>query len=93
MINNRYDFVMLFDVENSNPNGDPDAGNTPRIDAESGFGFITDVCLKRKIRKSAHLLSPVSPSRLTEEFLKIGLIDRQEIQALQQWNRRVGSFL
>ena len=50
MINNRYDFIMLFDVENGNPNGDPDAGNTPRIDAESGFGFITDVCLKRKIR-------------------------------------------
>ena len=49
-IENRYDFVMLFDVENGNPNGDPDAGNTPRIDAETGYGYITDVCLKRKIR-------------------------------------------
>ena len=56
MINNRYDFVMLFDVENGNPNGDPDAGNTPRIDAESGFGFITDVCLKRKIRNYVELV-------------------------------------
>ena len=51
-IENRYDFVMLFDVENGNPNGDPDAGNTPRIDAETGYGYITDVCLKRKIRNS-----------------------------------------
>jgi len=49
-INNRYDFVMIFDVENGNPNGDPDAGNAPRTDAETGYGFITDVCLKRKIR-------------------------------------------
>lgn len=56
MINNRYDFVMLFDVENGNPNGDPDAGNTPRIDAESGFGLITDVCLKRKIRNYVELI-------------------------------------
>ena len=49
-IENRYDFVMLFDVENGNPNGDPDAGNAPRVDPETGFGYITDVCLKRKIR-------------------------------------------
>lgn len=56
MINNRYDFVMLFDVENGNPNGDPDAGNTPRIDAESGYGYITDVCLKRKIRNYVELV-------------------------------------
>ena len=50
MISNRYDFVMLYDVENGNPNGDPDAGNTPRIDAETGYGYVTDVCIKRKIR-------------------------------------------
>ena len=49
-INNRYDFVVLFDVENGNPNGDPDAGNMPRVDPESGYGLVTDVCLKRKIR-------------------------------------------
>lgn len=49
-IKNRYEFVVLFDVENGNPNGDPDAGNMPRIDLESNFGLVTDVCLKRKIR-------------------------------------------
>ena len=49
-IKNRYDFVIFFDVENGNPNGDPDAGNMPRIDPETGHGIITDVCLKRKIR-------------------------------------------
>ncbi|MDD2218913.1 MAG: type I-C CRISPR-associated protein Cas7/Csd2 [Desulfoplanes sp.] len=46
----RYEFVLLFDVENGNPNGDPDAGNMPRIDPETGHGLVTDVCLKRKIR-------------------------------------------
>ena len=56
MINNRYDFVMIFDVENGNPNGDPDAGNAPRIDAESGLGYVTDVCLKRKIRNYVELV-------------------------------------
>ena len=50
VIKNRYEFVVLFDVENGNPNGDPDAGNMPRIDPESGLGMVTDVCLKRKIR-------------------------------------------
>lgn len=49
-IRNRYEFVVLFDVENGNPNGDPDAGNMPRIDPETGLGIVTDVCLKRKIR-------------------------------------------
>ena len=49
-IKNRYEFVVLFDVENGNPNGDPDSGNMPRIDPESGLGLVTDVCLKRKIR-------------------------------------------
>jgi CRISPR-associated protein Csd2 len=49
-IKNRYEFVILFDVENGNPNGDPDAGNMPRIDQETGHGIVTDVCLKRKIR-------------------------------------------
>ena len=49
-IKNRYEFVIFFDVENGNPNGDPDSGNMPRIDPESGLGLVTDVCLKRKIR-------------------------------------------
>ena len=50
VIKNRYDFVILFDVENGNPNGDPDAGNMPRMDQDTGLGIVTDVCLKRKIR-------------------------------------------
>ncbi len=50
VIHNRYDFVVLFDVINGNPNGDPDAGNLPRVDPETGLGIVTDVCLKRKIR-------------------------------------------
>lgn len=49
-LNKRYEFVILFDVENGNPNGDPDAGNMPRIDPETGHGIVTDVCIKRKIR-------------------------------------------
>src|SRR5436190_15800176 len=49
-LENRYDFVFLFDVIDGNPNGDPDAGNLPRIDAETGHGLVTDVCLKRKVR-------------------------------------------
>lgn len=49
-IRNRYEFIVFFDVENGNPNGDPDAGNMPRIDPETGHGLVTDVCLKRKIR-------------------------------------------
>ena len=49
-IKNRYEFVILFDVENGNPNGDPDNGNMPRVDPETNLGIVTDVCLKRKIR-------------------------------------------
>lgn len=54
-IANRYEFVLLFDVENGNPNGDPDAGNMPRFDPETGHGLVTDVCLKRKIRNHVAL--------------------------------------
>lgn len=55
IIKNRYEFVYLFDVENGNPNGDPDAGNMPRIDPETNHGIVTDVCLKRKIRNYVQL--------------------------------------
>lgn len=54
-IKNRYDFVFFFDVENGNPNGDPDAGNMPRIDPETGIGIVSDVCLKRKVRNYVEL--------------------------------------
>lgn len=55
-IENRYEFIMLFDVENGNPNGDPDAGNAPRIDPETNYGYVTDVCIKRKIRNFVELV-------------------------------------
>lgn len=54
-INKRYDFVLLFDVQDGNPNGDPDAGNLPRVDAETGMGLVTDVCIKRKVRNFVQL--------------------------------------
>ena len=57
-LNNRYDFVYLFDVKDGNPNGDPDAGNMPRVDPETGQGLVTDVCLKRKIRNFFQLNKP-----------------------------------
>lgn len=60
-IKKRYDFIILFDVENGNPNGDPDAGNMPRIDPETGLGLVTDVCLKRKIRNYVEMLKEDEP--------------------------------
>ena len=60
-IQKRYDFVLLFDVQDGNPNGDPDAGNLPRIDPETGHGLITDVCLKRKVRNYVQLARAGQP--------------------------------
>ncbi len=60
-LQNRYDFVYLFDVTDGNPNGDPDAGNLPRVDAETGQGLVTDVCLKRKVRNFVSLMHGDQP--------------------------------
>ncbi len=60
-LSNRYEFVLLYDVENGNPNGDPDAGNMPRIDPETGYGIVTDVCLKRKIRNYVEMVKGDAP--------------------------------
>lgn len=60
-IQNRYDFVLFFDVTDANPNGDPDAGNLPRIDPETGQGLVTDVCLKRKVRNYVSLKHEGNP--------------------------------
>lgn len=62
-INNRYEFVLLFDVKDGNPNGDPDAGNLPRMDAETGMGLVTDVCIKRKVRNYIQMTQAENPSR------------------------------
>lgn len=60
-LKNRIDFVYLFDVEDGNPNGDPDAGNLPRMDIETGMGLVTDVCLKRKVRNYVELAKANTP--------------------------------
>ena len=70
-IRNRYEFVFLFDVENGNPNGDPDAGNMPRMDPETGYGVVTDVCLKRKIRNYVEMVR--------EDDLHYGIYIRENV--------------
>lgn len=61
-MNHRYDFIYLFDAQDANPNGDPDAGNLPRVDAESGQGLITDVCIKRKVRNFVEIVKKDAPN-------------------------------
>ncbi|HPY61126.1 MAG TPA: type I-C CRISPR-associated protein Cas7/Csd2 [Methanospirillum sp.] len=71
IIKNRYEFVLLYDVENGNPNGDPDMGNMPRIDPQTGHGIVTDVCLKRKIRDYVELVKEGVPGY--EIYVKSGV--------------------
>ena len=61
VVDRRYDFVLLFDVQDGNPNGDPDAGNLPRIDPQSLQGLVTDGCLKRKIRNAISVIAEDRP--------------------------------
>jgi len=72
IIRNRYEFVLLFDVENGNPNGDPDMGNMPRVDPQTGHGIVTDVCLKRKIRDYVDLVKGDEPGY--EIYVKSGAV-------------------
>ena len=85
-IKNRYDFVILFDVENGNPNGDPDAGNMPRIDPETGYGLVTDVCLKRKIRNYVETLKEDAPDADNYRiYVKEGVpLNRSDAEALER---------
>ena len=76
-IQNRYDFVYLFDVQDGNPNGDPDAGNLPRIDFETGQGLVTDVCLKRKVRN--YVQTKVGSDPLSQIFVKEAAVLNSEI--------------
>ena len=84
VIKNRYEFVVLFDVENGNPNGDPDAGNLPRIDPESGYGIVTDVCLKRKIRNYVETVKEDEPGYriYIKESVPLNRSDNEAYQAL-----------
>lgn len=72
VIDKRYEFVLFFDVENGNPNGDPDAGNMPRIDPETGQGIVTDVCIKRKIRNYVEVAKEDVPGY--EIYVKDGAV-------------------
>ena len=83
-IRNRYDFVILFDVENGNPNGDPDAGNMPRVDPETGYGLVTDVCLKRKIRNYVETLKEDAPGYriYNKDGVPLNRSDNEAIAAL-----------
>lgn len=82
-IKNRYDFIVYFDVENGNPNGDPDAGNMPRIDPEEGYGIVTDVCLKRKIRNYVETVKEGEPG--FDIYIKEGVpLNTSDATALQE---------
>lgn len=77
-LKNRYEFVLLYDVENGNPNGDPDAGNLPRVDVETNYGIVTDVCLKRKIRNYVELI------KTTDEGFEIYIKDGASLKSKQE---------
>lgn len=76
-LKNRFDFVFIFDVQDGNPNGDPDAGNLPRVDAETGMGLVTDVCLKRKVRNYVQIAKELAPGY--DIFIKEKAILNNEI--------------
>lgn len=81
-IQNRYDFVLLFDVKDGNPNGDPDAGNLPRVDAETARGLVTDVCLKRKVRNYVGMVKKEQPPH--EIYVKEkAILNKQHERAYQ----------
>lgn len=85
IVNNRYEFVLLFDVENGNPNGDPDMGNMPRIDPQTNKGVVTDVCLKRKVRDYIDLVKEgVLGHRI---YVKSGIVlNNQHLEAYKALN-------
>jgi CRISPR-associated protein Csd2 len=84
-LDKRYDFVFFFDVKDGNPNGDPDAGNLPRVDAETGNGLVTDVCLKRKVRNYIGLLKKEQPPY--EIYVKEkAILNNQNARAYQALN-------
>lgn len=81
-IKNRYDFIYLFDVTDGNPNGDPDAGNMPRMDAETGMGLVSDVCLKRKVRNYVQVTKGQQPQY--DIFIKEGSVLNDTIKEATQ---------
>lgn len=102
VIKNRYEFAIIFDVENGNPNGDPDAGNMPRVDPETGYGIVTDVCLKRKIRNYVEVakedesgygiyIKSGVPLQVSDKkaFEYIGVADESELKKMKKENSKI----
>lgn len=92
-IKNRYDFVFYFDVKDGNPNGDPDAGNLPRIDAETGNGLVTDVCIKRKVRNYVQLTkfnSNVAEKGFDIYIKEKSVLGRAHVEAFKQIKINLG---
>lgn len=102
VIKNRYEFAIIFDVENGNPNGDPDAGNMPRVDPETGYGIVTDVCLKRKIRNYVEVakedesgygiyIKSGVPLQVSDKkaFEYIGVADESELKKMKKENSQI----
>ncbi|RLB70437.1 MAG: type I-C CRISPR-associated protein Cas7/Csd2 [Deltaproteobacteria bacterium] len=92
-ISNRYEFILLFDVKDGNPNGDPDAGNLPRIDPETGNGLVTDVCLKRKVRNYVQLVKNDEPNMkifIKEKAILNTLIDEAHEQEFVKAQEKAG---
>lgn len=94
VIKNRYEFTILFDVENGNPNGDPDAGNMPRIDTETGYGIVTDVCLKRKIRNCIETMCEDKPGYkiYIKEGVPLNTSDKTAFTALNIGDKDIKSL-
>ena len=90
-LSNRYDFALIFDVRDGNPNGDPDAGNLPRMDAESGHGLVTDVSLKRKVRNFVGLVQGDKPR--FDIFVREKAVLNQQIERAYETSAEVGSAL
>jgi CRISPR-associated protein Csd2 len=90
-ISNRYDFIVLFDVENGNPNGDPDADNAPRTDPETGHGIVTDVCLKRKIRNYVETVKEGADGYkiYIKENVPLNTSDREAYKALNVDEKKI----
>lgn len=91
-IKNRYDFVLIFDIQDGNPNGDPDAGNLPRVDPETGCGLVTDVCLKRKVRNYVQMMKNSEEDLKTQDVYvkEKAVLGRSHVEAFRSLNIQLG---
>lgn len=89
-LKNRYDFVFLFDVKDGNPNGDPDAGNIPRVDPETGHGLVTDVCLKRKVRNYVQLTKSDKNDSFDIYIKEKAVLGRAHVEAFKSLGIQLG---